>query len=77
MATLAAAARLIAGWTPMTYRLPYFGYGTLLGGNMRERYPSATALGLATYQGHELDFLRYDSADKGGCSPSPTGIMER
>jgi hypothetical protein len=52
-----------------TYPLPYFGYGTLLGaGHMRERYPSAASLGLATYEGHELDFLRYDSADKGGCS---------
>lgn len=49
--------------------LPYFGYGTLLGaGHMRERYPSATSLGLATYAGHRLGFYRYESAARGGCT---------
>jgi hypothetical protein len=58
--------------------LPYFGYGTLLGaGHMRERYLSAEPLGLAFWEGHQLDFLRYESAERGGCSiaAKPEGIL--
>jgi gamma-glutamylcyclotransferase len=49
--------------------LPYFAYGTLLGArHMRDRYPSAEALGLAFYDRHELTFLRYATELEGGCS---------
>lgn len=55
--------------TANTAILPYFGYGTLLGEtHMRERYPSAETIGIATYEGHELSFSRYATPSEGGCS---------
>jgi hypothetical protein len=44
---------------------------------MRERYPSAEVLGIAFWQGHELDFLRYESPERGGCSIAavPDGVL--
>jgi hypothetical protein len=50
-------------------KLPYFGYGTLLGlTQMRRNYPSAEILGHAFYDQHELGFWRYADASDGGCT---------
>ena len=59
-------------------RLPYFGYGTLLGlTQMRRNYPSAQPVGLAIYDQHDLGFWRYADASDGGCTIvyNPDGIL--
>jgi hypothetical protein len=64
--------------TRSTRRLPYFGYGTLLGlTQMRRNYPSANVLGVAFYDQHELGFWRYADASDGGCTivHKPDGIL--